>query len=249
MEASQFPEDRPATVGAGPDLVDAGAIPARSPWELFWRRFKEDRLALAALVFVAILILIAMFAPLVVEIAGAPGPDERDTEALDPFFATPTGPSADHLFGVDQIGRDVFSPDHLRRPGIAGRRVRGDDHRHRGRHRHGPPRRLLPRLDRHPDLAQRRRPAGDPVPAAGDRPRGGVHRRRHRRQRRRLLRRPDQARGRGGHLRHLVHELDLHGAHRPRPDAVPAREGVRRGGPRRRRLEHPRSSSARSCRT
>jgi ABC-type dipeptide/oligopeptide/nickel transport system permease subunit len=111
MEASQHPEDHPVAVGAGPELidVDTAAIPARSPWELFWRRFKEDRLALAALVFVGLLILVAVFAPVVVDIAGAPGPDERDTGALDPFFSTPTGPSADHLFGVDQIGRDVFS--------------------------------------------------------------------------------------------------------------------------------------------
>ncbi len=50
-----------------------------------------------------------MFAPVVTDIFGAPGPDERDTSALDPLFATPTGPSGEHLFGVDQLGRDVFS--------------------------------------------------------------------------------------------------------------------------------------------
>ena len=64
---------------------------------------------MAALVFIVLLILIAIFAPLVAELFGAPGPDERDTGALDPFFATATGPSAEHLFGVDQIGRDVFT--------------------------------------------------------------------------------------------------------------------------------------------
>ena len=50
----------------------------------------------------------AIFAPLVVKIFGAPGPDVRDTSALD-IFGTPTGPSSDHIFGVDQLGRDVFS--------------------------------------------------------------------------------------------------------------------------------------------
>ena len=64
---------------------------------------------MAALVFIAVLAMAAIFAPLVTEIAGAPGPDERDTGALDPLFATPTGPTGEHLFGVDQIGRDVFS--------------------------------------------------------------------------------------------------------------------------------------------
>ena len=64
---------------------------------------------MAALVFLVLLILVAIFAPLVVKIFGAPDPNEQDTGALDPFFATPTGPSSAHLFGVDQIGRDVFS--------------------------------------------------------------------------------------------------------------------------------------------
>jgi peptide/nickel transport system permease protein len=111
LEAGEFREDRPAALGGSPDLVeiDAGGIAARSPWQLFWRRFREDRLALAALVFIVLLILVAIFAPLVVDILGASGPDARDTAALDPVFAVPTGPTAEHLFGVDQIGRDVLS--------------------------------------------------------------------------------------------------------------------------------------------
>ena len=111
MEASGFREDHPAPVGAGAELteIDPIAVLPRTPWQLFWQRFREDKLALAALVFIVLLILVAIFAPVVVDIVGAPGPDERDTAALDPLFATPTGPSADHLFGVDQLGRDVFS--------------------------------------------------------------------------------------------------------------------------------------------
>jgi len=111
LEAGQFPEDQPVPVGAGAELteIEAGAALPRTPWQLFWRRFLDDKLALGALAFIVLLVLIAIFAPVVVDIAGAPGPDERDTAALDPLFATPTGPSADHLFGVDQLGRDVFS--------------------------------------------------------------------------------------------------------------------------------------------
>ena len=33
--------------------IDPTAIAARSPWQLFWRRFREDKLALASLVFLA----------------------------------------------------------------------------------------------------------------------------------------------------------------------------------------------------
>jgi peptide/nickel transport system permease protein len=110
LEASDVTE-RPTAVGASADLVDfdVGAIEARSPWKLFWRRFREDRLAMAGLIFVAVLIVIAIFAPVVVKIFGAPDPNVRDQAALDPLFATATGPSSEHIFGVDGLGRDVFS--------------------------------------------------------------------------------------------------------------------------------------------
>jgi peptide/nickel transport system permease protein len=83
-------------------------FPARTPFELFWRRFREDYLARAALIFLGILVVVALAAPLIVSIAGTPGPSVRDTGSLD-VFGTPTGPSSAHPFGVDQVGRDVFS--------------------------------------------------------------------------------------------------------------------------------------------
>jgi peptide/nickel transport system permease protein len=116
LEARDFPESAefagaPATVGAGAEFaeIDPTKIAARSPWQLFWRRFREDKLAIASLVFLAILIIVAIAAPLVVDIAGAPGPNVEDQNALNATFATATGPSSQHIFGVDGLGRDVFS--------------------------------------------------------------------------------------------------------------------------------------------
>jgi peptide/nickel transport system permease protein len=86
----------------------AADIAARSPLELFWRRLRTDKVALVALSFIIVLIIFAIFAPLVVKIFGAPPPDQQNPGALDEF-GTPTGPSSAHLFGVDQLGRDVFS--------------------------------------------------------------------------------------------------------------------------------------------
>jgi peptide/nickel transport system permease protein len=83
-------------------------VAARSPLQLFWRRFRKDKVALVALGFIVILIFVAIFAGPITKLLGAPSPNVQETSALDDF-GLPTGPSADHWFGVDPIGRDVFS--------------------------------------------------------------------------------------------------------------------------------------------
>lgn len=86
----------------------AGEIAARSPLELFWRRLRRDKVALVALGFVVTTIFIAITAPLLVDLFGAPDPNLQNEDLTDDF-GQPTGPSADNWFGVDQRGRDVFS--------------------------------------------------------------------------------------------------------------------------------------------
>jgi len=88
--------------------VPATEVAARTPFQLFWRRLRRDKVALVALGFIVLLALAAIFAPLIVKLVGAPEPDVQSTAALDDF-GLPTGPSGQHLFGVDEIGRDVFS--------------------------------------------------------------------------------------------------------------------------------------------
>ncbi len=84
------------------------AITARSPLALFWRRLRRDRVAMVALAFIVALIAIAVFAPVITGLAGTPDPRVQSSESLD-VFGTPTGPSAAHPFGVDRLGRDIFS--------------------------------------------------------------------------------------------------------------------------------------------
>jgi peptide/nickel transport system permease protein len=86
----------------------AGSIAARSPLELFWRRLKSDKVAMTALIFIVLLVLAAIFAPLLVKLFGQRGPNVPGTKFLD-SFGTPSGPSSDNLFGVDPLGRSVFS--------------------------------------------------------------------------------------------------------------------------------------------
>jgi peptide/nickel transport system permease protein len=83
-------------------------VTARSPLQLFWRRFRNDRVAVASAAFIVVLIVVAIAAPLVVSVAGVPGPNTQNPNALD-IFGSPTGPSGSHPFGVDELGRDVFA--------------------------------------------------------------------------------------------------------------------------------------------
>ena len=64
-----------------------------------WKRFKRNPTALIGLVVVGLLILVAVFAPLI-----AP----YDYQVQD-YTAMMQKPSAAHLFGTDQFGRDIFS--------------------------------------------------------------------------------------------------------------------------------------------
>lgn len=70
-----------------------------TPGRESWKRFKRNPTALVGLVVVCILILIAIFAPLI-----AP----YDFQTQD-YSAMMQAPSSAHLFGTDQFGRDIFS--------------------------------------------------------------------------------------------------------------------------------------------
>jgi peptide/nickel transport system permease protein len=94
----------PGGASSGAEVEIAG----RTPWQLFWERFREDRVALVALGFIVLEVLAALLAPWIVKAFGHP-PNAQYPSELDPQFGTPTGPSRSFLFGVDTVGRDVFS--------------------------------------------------------------------------------------------------------------------------------------------
>jgi peptide/nickel transport system permease protein len=95
--------------GGGLDFLDIGGdIAARSPLQLFWARFRRDRVALVSLGFIVFLIVLAIAAPLVVSVLGLPGPDVQNLNLTD-SFGSPLGPTLSHPFGVDQLGEDVMS--------------------------------------------------------------------------------------------------------------------------------------------
>ena len=95
--------------GGALDFLDLGGdVAARSPLQLFWRRFRRDRVALMSLAFIVLLVVLALAAPLVVSLLGLPGPNVQNLNLTD-SFGSPLGPSLAHPFGVDQLGEDVMS--------------------------------------------------------------------------------------------------------------------------------------------
>ncbi len=84
---------------SGVDEIEpiGGEIVARSPLRLFLRRFQQDPLAIASLAVIALLVLVAILAPLIAKLVGAPGPNVQNTGALS-TFGTPTGPSPNALW-------------------------------------------------------------------------------------------------------------------------------------------------------
>ena len=75
------------------DVVSAGdGFVGRTPWQLFWRRFKRDRVALAGGIIIICLIAIAILAPLIAKLVGH-GPNELFDSATNEF-GLPIGPSS-----------------------------------------------------------------------------------------------------------------------------------------------------------
>ena len=95
--------------GTAAPLAVAGRGAAHAAWSpavrqrtlsaLVWSRFARHRLALGSAAILALLTVVALFAPLV---AG------QSPNTVD-LFATNTGPSRDHVLGTDSFGRDVWA--------------------------------------------------------------------------------------------------------------------------------------------
>ena len=82
------------------EAADIATASVRTPWTEFWRKFKKQQVALGALVFVLLLVAVALLAPWITP---------YDAENFFDYDKINAGPSAAHWFGVDPLGRDIFS--------------------------------------------------------------------------------------------------------------------------------------------
>ena len=83
-----------------------GEVEGKSPWQLVWLRFKKDRAAILGGIFVIVLVVIAILAPLIAKLVGN-APNETHLELINEI-GLPPGPTGDFWFGNDGVGRDVF---------------------------------------------------------------------------------------------------------------------------------------------
>lgn len=86
---------------AQPGRDDAAEIKRRSQLRLIWFRFKKNKMALVGLAIIVILALVAIFADVIAD---------YDTLAIKQDMSIRmTPPNAEHIFGTDHYGRDMFA--------------------------------------------------------------------------------------------------------------------------------------------
>lgn len=89
--------------------IDVAVAPeARSPRQLFWSRFKQDKAALVAAVVIVLLVLTAIVGGPIAERITGHGQNEPFIDTMTDEFGVPRGPNSEFWFGADASGRDLF---------------------------------------------------------------------------------------------------------------------------------------------
>jgi ABC-type dipeptide/oligopeptide/nickel transport system permease subunit len=92
---------------AGPGSPVQRKIQGRSPWRLAWERLRRDKLAMASLAVIVLLVLFAVGAPVVAAVTGHPVDEQyRDTGLTED--GVPVGPNSTFWLGTDNLGRDLL---------------------------------------------------------------------------------------------------------------------------------------------
>ncbi|MBE6072473.1 MAG: ABC transporter permease [Clostridium butyricum] len=78
--------------------IEAVVRPSVGYWKDAWQRLIRDKMAIASLVVIVLIILSAIFVPIL----------SKNTYDTTNLALVNTKPSADHWFGTDSLGRDIF---------------------------------------------------------------------------------------------------------------------------------------------
>src|SRR5579875_3612619 len=89
-------------------VLDVTKVEGRSQWQLTWRRLRQDKVAIASLIIILVMVVLAIAAPAFVAITHHPPnvtyPNQGETAAGNPV---PPG-TAGFWLGTDGSGRDLF---------------------------------------------------------------------------------------------------------------------------------------------
>jgi peptide/nickel transport system permease protein len=91
---------------APPEAEVARKIEGRSPWRLGLERLRHDRAAMISLAVIIVVVLVAIFAPVIAAVIGH-GPNDQIPSGLGPDGQA-VGPSGQFLMGSDNLGRDIL---------------------------------------------------------------------------------------------------------------------------------------------
>jgi len=98
-----------ATLEAAAEPIPVGRkiIQGRSPWRLAWERLRTDRAAIISTATIAVIILLALLAPLIAHWLGH-GPNQQFVDIGEDENGNPIGPNGTFWFGTDSSARDLF---------------------------------------------------------------------------------------------------------------------------------------------
>jgi peptide/nickel transport system permease protein len=105
---SQVQQTEPAIEVLVPLEGEPERVEGRTPWQLFWTRFKRDHVAVGAAMVVIILVSLAILAPVFAAHVAHHAPGDQHTNLTDDIGIPIVGPSKAYWFGVDGLGQDVF---------------------------------------------------------------------------------------------------------------------------------------------
>src|ERR1700719_1966736 len=89
-------------------VLDTANVEGRSQWQLTWRRLRQDKVAMASLVVILIIVALAIAAPLFVSITHHP-PNVAYPNTGEDAAGNPGGPGAAGVWlGTGRTGRDLF---------------------------------------------------------------------------------------------------------------------------------------------